>query len=423
MLKPETKINSVLNYSCINDLQTLYYSFQNIRNVDDIALHLLNESVPCGFLPAVLNKDSSRIEFNTEKKIPCTNEAVFNKAEDLYCILTDLKDAMSEMAHCRIDMRYLVCDENAVYRDADTGFFSFAVVPCTEITENQASLKDILMHIISEAAARQMISAEAEQQLTQCVSSSETEKMIPDMLQIMTDHYPQCASVKRVRVDTDTVVLPVILPVIPEEVPLEIREEEVQEEEAREEEVSEETDAEETAGSETILDAEYEIIDEEETETAEETEQAESEIPEETEQTVNEAPEEIKQAAAHVEDEEWMNRLREAIREEIMTEKQLKRNAFLLRSGKGEIFSLADDVFIIGKNPKFCDYVISDNPAISKLHAIIRYDEADDSYYIVDCDSTNHTYLNGKKIPSEQAVKLEDQMVIHMASEAFIFRR
>ena len=94
-----------------------------------------------------------------------------------------------------------------------------------------------------------------------------------------------------------------------------------------------------------------------------------------------------------------------------------------MRRKKDEIISLSKDVFVVGKIPEFCDYVIADNPAISRLHAIIRYNEAADDYSIIDCDTTNHTYLNGRRIPEEHAEILKDQMIIHMASEEFHFRR
>ena len=123
------------------------------------------------------------------------------------------------------------------------------------------------------------------------------------------------------------------------------------------------------------------------------------------------------------EDELWLSNLKASIRAEILNEKAVKRSAYLVRRKKDEIISLSKDVFIIGKIPEFCDYVIADNPAISRLHSIIRYNEAADEYSIIDCDTTNHTYLNGRRIEPEHAEILKDQMIIHMASEEFHFRR
>ena len=95
--------------------------------------------------------------------------------------------------------------------------------------------------------------------------------------------------------------------------------------------------------------------------------------------------------------------------------------AYLLRRSSGEIIPLTAAPFIIGKVPLACDYVVGNNPALSRIHAIIRYNESEDQYYIIDCNSTNHVYLNGVKIEDSQPCRLQDRMCIHLANEAFIF--
>lgn len=82
--------------------------------------------------------------------------------------------------------------------------------------------------------------------------------------------------------------------------------------------------------------------------------------------------------------------------------------------------SLDKPVFRIGKEPSFVDYCISDNTAISRSHAnIIR---RGDDYYIVDTNSTNHTFVNGSMINSNEEIRLEQGYKIRFANEEFEFR-
>lgn len=122
--------------------------------------------------------------------------------------------------------------------------------------------------------------------------------------------------------------------------------------------------------------------------------------------------------------------LREKIQAEVEAENNQKKEVeeteerlpYLIRKKTGEIIQLTKQTFIIGKLDTCCDYVIRGNNAISRLHAVIKYKEDSDSYFIVDCNSTNHIYLNGRRIEAEQPVELKDGMHIHLALEEFIFQ-
>ena len=119
--------------------------------------------------------------------------------------------------------------------------------------------------------------------------------------------------------------------------------------------------------------------------------------------------------------------LRESIRAELEEEQAQAETAdekmpYLIRKKTGEIISLNKQTFIIGKLDNCCDYVIRGNRAISRLHAVIKYKEDTDVYVIVDCNSTNHIYLNGRQIEAEQPEILEDGMHIHLALEEFVFQ-
>ncbi len=96
--------------------------------------------------------------------------------------------------------------------------------------------------------------------------------------------------------------------------------------------------------------------------------------------------------------------------------------ACLVRTKAGEVIGLGVNAFVLGKMEDCCDYVIPGNSSVSRIHAIIRYSEKTGNYFIVDCNATNHVFLDGWQIPPERPVTLEDGMHIHLATEEFIFR-
>lgn len=116
----------------------------------------------------------------------------------------------------------------------------------------------------------------------------------------------------------------------------------------------------------------------------------------------------------------------EVIAEEIPAESEpeivsSRPAAYLFRKKSSELIQLDADPFVIGKIPMACDYIITDNPALSRIHAIIRYVEEEEAYYIIDCNSTNHVYVNGIRVTGQQIAKLADKDRIHLATEAFVF--
>ena len=67
---------------------------------------------------------------------------------------------------------------------------------------------------------------------------------------------------------------------------------------------------------------------------------------------------------------------------------------YLIRSRNHEEIAVNKPQFRIGKERSYVDYFIGDNPAISRSHATIITRE--NTYFIVDTNSTNHTYVDGK---------------------------
>ncbi len=76
-------------------------------------------------------------------------------------------------------------------------------------------------------------------------------------------------------------------------------------------------------------------------------------------------------------------------------------------------------LFRIGKEKSYVDYFIGDNSAISRSHANILTKE--DKYYIIDTNSTNHTFIEGQMIPPNKEIQLASGQMIKLANEEFEF--
>lgn len=92
----------------------------------------------------------------------------------------------------------------------------------------------------------------------------------------------------------------------------------------------------------------------------------------------------------------------------------------LYRRKTGAVITIDKPVFRIGKEEGYVDYLIPDNPAISRSHADII--SRGGSYYIYDNNSTNKTYVNNIMIPALKNVELEDGYLLRLADEEFEFR-
>ncbi len=99
---------------------------------------------------------------------------------------------------------------------------------------------------------------------------------------------------------------------------------------------------------------------------------------------------------------------------------QTKPQPYLIREKNKDNIHINKPRYRIGKEKSYVDYFIGDNTAISRSHAdiIVR----DDGCYIVDLNSTNHTFVNGTMIQSGAEVKIENGMIIRLANENFEFK-
>jgi len=97
-----------------------------------------------------------------------------------------------------------------------------------------------------------------------------------------------------------------------------------------------------------------------------------------------------------------------------------KADPHLIRSKNNERIPLNKPVFRIGKERSYVDYFISDNTAISRGHANIV--DHNGEFFVVDTNSTNHTYVNGTMIQSGVETKLAHGDKVRLANEDFEFR-
>ena len=92
----------------------------------------------------------------------------------------------------------------------------------------------------------------------------------------------------------------------------------------------------------------------------------------------------------------------------------------LIRKKNNEKISLNKPVFRVGKERSYVDYFIGDNTAISRSHA--NFITREGEYFVVDTNSTNHTFVNGAMIQSNIETAITHGDTIRLANEDFEFR-
>lgn len=93
---------------------------------------------------------------------------------------------------------------------------------------------------------------------------------------------------------------------------------------------------------------------------------------------------------------------------------------YLVRCKNNERINLDKPVFRIGKEKSYVDYFIGDNSAISRSHANLITREG--KYFVLDTNSTNHTFVNGSMISSNVEVEVKHGTKIKFANEEFEFK-
>lgn len=93
---------------------------------------------------------------------------------------------------------------------------------------------------------------------------------------------------------------------------------------------------------------------------------------------------------------------------------------YLIRVSTEERIMLNKAIFKIGKATRGVDYTVGGNGAISRQHAFII--QKDGVCYIKDNKSTNHTYVNGKRVEDGAEEILTHDSLIRLADEEFTFK-
>ena len=93
--------------------------------------------------------------------------------------------------------------------------------------------------------------------------------------------------------------------------------------------------------------------------------------------------------------------------------------ATLYRVRTEETISINKPVFRVGEEKSYVDYFVTNNPAVSRSHADII--TRGDQYFIMDLNSTNHTFVNNVKIPIMYEVELHSGDHVLLGNEEFIF--
>ena len=78
---------------------------------------------------------------------------------------------------------------------------------------------------------------------------------------------------------------------------------------------------------------------------------------------------------------------------------------------------ITKDSFVLGKKTGMVDGVISFNDKISRVHC--RIDRQGDRYTVTDLQSSNGTYVNGKRLQTQQPYVIHNGDVIRMANSDF----
>lgn len=92
---------------------------------------------------------------------------------------------------------------------------------------------------------------------------------------------------------------------------------------------------------------------------------------------------------------------------------------YLIREKTNEKISVNKPSFRIGSERKYVDYWVNDNSTVSRSHADIITRKK--RYFIIDLNSTNKTYVDGRAIAVEKEVELFSGTKVRLSNEDFTF--
>ena len=96
------------------------------------------------------------------------------------------------------------------------------------------------------------------------------------------------------------------------------------------------------------------------------------------------------------------------------------RKAALIRKKTKETIPISKSVFKIGADKAHVDCWVPRNRAVSRVHAILT--NYNNTFFLKDNNSTNFTYLNGKRLTPGEEYELKTGDEITIANEVYLFR-
>lgn len=108
-----------------------------------------------------------------------------------------------------------------------------------------------------------------------------------------------------------------------------------------------------------------------------------------------------------------------ASEETVLLSASQAKAVLMVRDSEGpRYFKMQKDQVTIGRNPSVCDLVL-DETGIGRMHAEIHHNQG--QYYIKDNQSLNGTFVNGKRITSNQYFQLNTGDLIQIAHKEVVF--
>lgn len=104
---------------------------------------------------------------------------------------------------------------------------------------------------------------------------------------------------------------------------------------------------------------------------------------------------------------------------DIQSNNEIIGTPYIIRVSTGERRLINHNQFTIGRDNDV-NYRIPENIYIGKCHC--RFMKVDNSWYIIDNNSSNKTILNGEQLEPNVSVPLKDKSEIILANERFVFR-
>lgn len=109
------------------------------------------------------------------------------------------------------------------------------------------------------------------------------------------------------------------------------------------------------------------------------------------------------------------------VEEEELEEQEVPVIATLsyLENGLEKSYEFTTSPLKIGRDPKQCDLVVSEDKFMGRCHGVITFEDSE--LYFEDLKSKNGSFINGKRI--EGKIKLEDEMIIKLAHTEFKIKK